>query len=55
MSQYLVGTTLVTDHTLSRSDYFSIIKQKYLVYVGPYLVHKQILLIDKQRACRRLL
>ena len=35
-SQYLFQTTLVEDHTmsLSRSDYFSVIKQKYFVYVG---------------------
>ena len=35
MSQYLVQTTLVTDHTIS-------------LMWGPYLVHKRILMIDKQ-------
>ena len=35
MSQYLIKTTLVAYHiTLSRSDYFRVIKQKYPVYVG---------------------
>ena len=33
----------------SKSDYFSVIKQKHLVYMwGPYLVRKRILMIDKQ-------
>ena len=55
MSQYLVQTTLVSlvaDHA-SRSDYFSDIKEKYLVYVGA-LSRSQANTDDRQanRACR---
>ena len=51
MSQYLVQTNLVADHTIS---YYLVqttlvSSRKNIAFMwGPYLVHKRILTIDKQ-------
>ena len=54
---YLVWTTSVGGHVaVSRSDCFSVIKQKYIVYVGA-LSRSQANTDDRQanRACHRQL
>ena len=49
MSQYLTQTTLVANHTISFRLLYIVTSNKSISFMwGPYLVHKRILMIDKQ-------